>query len=78
MQHHIRLNMIASGKYCVTGAVAIANTTAPIPDAALALRDARASPDDELHAVCGEVSILPMSLGAILKPRKTPYSFAAQ
>jgi hypothetical protein len=67
--------MIASGKYCVTGAVSIANTAAPIHDAALALRQAGHSDSDSIAVTCGDVSILPASVAAILRERKPPRSF---
>jgi hypothetical protein len=72
MQHQIRLNMIASDKYCVTGATAITSTQTPIQDAALALREAGHPDSDTIVATCADVSILPATLAAILKPRKPP------
>jgi hypothetical protein len=38
-------------------------------DAARELLARGAAPSDELHVACGEVSILPATIGAILKPR---------
>jgi hypothetical protein len=71
--HHVRLNQIAAGRYCVTGAVSIANTTTPIPDAAAALKAAGADDSDTIAVACGEITILPMSLGSILKFRPTSH-----
>jgi hypothetical protein len=69
--HHIRLNQIAAGRYCVTGAVSIANTTTPIPDAALALRNAGHPDTDTISAMCGDCSILPATIGSLLSFRPT-------
>jgi hypothetical protein len=78
MQHHIRINQTSAGRYCVVGDVNIPSSTSPIQDAALALREAGHPDPDSIVAVCGDVSILPATIGAILKPRKPSYSFAAQ
>jgi hypothetical protein len=75
LQHHIRSNQIAAGKYAVTGAVSILSTPTPVRDAALALR-AAGHPDSDLIAVnCGDITIVPMSLGSILRPRPAPPKF---
>ena len=75
MQHHIRINQIAAGRYAISGATAITSSASPIPDAALALRDA-GHPDSDLLAVnCGDITILPMSLGSILRPRPAAPKF---
>ena len=97
-QHHVRINMIASGKYSCTGAVCLPSTPTPIIDAALALRDAGhpdtdlivaawsrtrlANPADQrpdrhsrsLHRPvdCGEITVSPATIAAILRPRQTP------
>ncbi len=72
-QHRIRINQISAGKYAVTGAVSMPSTPAPVPDAARELlAPPGVSPDDELQVTCGECSIIPMSLGAILNERQTP------
>ena len=72
MNHTIRINQTSAGKYCVVGAVSIVNTAAPIKDAAAAPRTNGADENDLVIAQCGECSILPTSIGAILKPRKPP------
>jgi len=72
MNHTIRINQISAGKYCVTGATAITSTLTPILDAARALRAAGATDSDTIVATCADVSILPATIGAILKPRKPP------
>ena len=66
MIHRIRLNQIGPSIYACTGAVSIARTTTPVPDVAAALRRA-GHPDTDLIAVdCGNVSILPATIGRIL------------
>jgi hypothetical protein len=70
MRHVIRINQISAGRYCVTGATAIGDTASPVQDAALSLREA-GYPDSDLIAVnCGEITVLPASLGSILRPRR--------
>jgi hypothetical protein len=69
--HHVRLNQIGAGVYAVTGAVQIARTTTPVPDAAAALRKAGAPDSDIISAMCGNASILPASIGSILNFRHT-------
>ena len=67
-RHVIRINQISAGRYCVTGAATIGDTNSPIKDAALALRAGH--PNSDLIAVnCGDINILPVSIGSILKPR---------
>jgi hypothetical protein len=70
--HHVRINMISSGRYCVTGACQIASTTSPIQDAALALREAGHPDTDTIVATSGDVAILPATVGSILRPRRRP------
>lgn len=74
--HTLRINQIAAGKYAVTGSgVSILSTPTPVRDAALALREA-GHPNSDLAAVAsGEVTILPVSIGAILRPRPAPPKF---
>ena len=74
--HTIRTNQIAAGRYCVVGAgVSILSTSTPVRDAALALREA-GHPESDLIAVnCGEITILPVSIGSILRPRPAPPKF---
>ncbi len=57
--HHVRINMISSGRYAVTGSVQITDTPAPIQDAALALREAGHPDSDTVAATSGDVAILP-------------------
>jgi hypothetical protein len=72
MQHHIRINQISAGRYCVVGSgVQITNTATPIPDAALALRNAGHPDTDTISAMCGDASILPANIGSILSFRPT-------
>jgi hypothetical protein len=64
--HTIRTNQIAAGRYAVTGAgVSILSTSAPVRDAALALRDAGHPESDLIAVASGEVTILPVSIGSI-------------
>jgi hypothetical protein len=72
MRHAIRINQTSAGKYCVVGAVSIANTTTPIIDAALALKAAGADDSDTIAVTCGEITVSPATIAAILRPRKTP------
>jgi hypothetical protein len=73
MRHTIRINQTSSGKYCVIGSANITSTTAPIIEAARELLARGASPDDEIVVDCGEVSVLPASIGSILRPRITSH-----
>ena len=74
--HTIRINQVAAGKYCVAGSgVSILSTSTPVRDAALALREA-GHPDLDFIAVnCGEITILPVSIGSILRPHRAPPKF---
>jgi hypothetical protein len=73
MRHTIRINMISSGRYAVTGAVSIPPTPTPIIDAALALKQAGADDSDLLSVVCGTCTVSDMTLGAITRPRHTAH-----
>ena len=64
-------HQIGAGVYACTGAVQIARTTTPVPDAALALRNAGAPDTDTIIVDCGNVSILPATIGWILNFRHT-------
>jgi hypothetical protein len=68
-RHLIRISPAERGRYGVTGDISIADTGAPILDAARALIESGASPSDELHVAAGDVTILPMTLASLLKPR---------
>jgi hypothetical protein len=69
MNHTIRINQISAGRYCVTDAATITSTATPIADAALALRAAGRPDSDTLAVVSGDCTILPATIGSILKPR---------
>ena len=73
--HTIRTNMISSGRYAVTGAVSILSTPTPVRDAALALREAGHPKSDLIAVASGEVTIVPVSIGSILRPRPAPPKF---
>jgi hypothetical protein len=70
--HRVRLNMISSGRYAVTGATTITSTATPIIDAAAALKAAGADDSDLLAVTCGEITVSPATIAAILRPRQTP------
>jgi hypothetical protein len=73
-RHAIRINQVAAGRYAVTGSgISIAATTTPIIDAALALRESGYPEADSIIVTCGGVSVLPASIGAVLKPRITSH-----
>ncbi len=76
MQHHVKLNQTSAGKYVCTGAVSITSTPTPILDAARELKAAGADDADILSVSCGDVSIIPQTIGAILRPRPAPPKFA--
>ena len=76
MQHRIQIHPSnRPGRHNVTGACRVDYTATPISDAARAILAAGASPSDMLHVAGGDVTILPMSLGSILRPRRAPPKF---
>jgi hypothetical protein len=75
LQHHIRANQIAAGKFAVTGAVSILSTSTPVRDAALALRDAGHPESDLIAVASGDCTFVPQTIGAILRPRPAPPKF---
>jgi hypothetical protein len=69
-QHCVTVEPADKG-FSVRGAVSIPSTKAPVVDAAKALREAGA-PDGDILLVSGScVSVLPVTIGAALKPFKT-------
>ncbi len=74
--HTIRTNQIAAGKYCLGGSgLSILSTSTPVRDAALALREAGHPESDLIAVASGEVTIVPVSIGSILRPRPAPPKF---
>jgi hypothetical protein len=75
MQHTIRIDG-ERGAYSVSGAVTLAESRNPIPDAARALLTAGASPDDMLNAIWPDATFVPMPLSKFMSaPKPTPSSF---
>jgi hypothetical protein len=68
-QHRIRINQISAGVYACTGAASILSTPTPIADAARELRKAGHPDSDTIAVDCGEITVMPATIGAILRPR---------
>ena len=55
--------------YACTGAVQITRSSSPVQDAARELRAAGYTNSDTLTVVCGEVTVMPATIGSILRHR---------
>ena len=70
-QHRVTIKG-ETGDYAVTGACSIPSTKHPIRDAAAELLRTVANPEDLIVASGSVVSVSPVTIGAVLKPRNLP------
>lgn len=72
MKHHRITISGEKGRYNATGAVTLSASASPMLDAAKSLLKHGAAPDDTLGGHCADLTIAPVSLASITRPRKPP------
>jgi hypothetical protein len=78
LRHNITISPTdREDRYRVRGAVALDSMASPIPDAARALKANGGSDDDLVHVNWRDCTVVPQTIGAILKSCPTPNRHAA-